>query len=242
MISIVPAIDVIGGRCVRLTRGDYTDCKVYDASPVEMAERYADCGVERIHLVDLDGAKAGRPCNLKTLETIAVKVGLELEWGGGISSDAALKSIFDAGASAAVIGSVAVRNPEWMRSWLKRYCPGAIILGADARDGKVAVSGWLEDSAIALEDLIESFIPDSLKEVICTDISRDGMLQGPSFDLYSRLTSRFPDIVFTASGGVSCMDDIRRLSEAGMPKVIVGKAVYEGRITLKDIEKWSRNA
>jgi len=242
MIGIVPAIDIIEGRCVRLTKGDYGDCKIYDASPVEMAACYADCGVSRIHMVDLDGAKASRPCNLRTLEAVAGKVGLELEWGGGISSDAALESVFSAGATSAVIGSVAVRKPESMRLWLKQYGSDAIILGADVRDGKVAVNGWQEDSAMNLEDLISSFLPDALKEVICTDISCDGMLQGPSFDLYSRLLEKFPGIVFTASGGISCMDDIRRLSETGLQKVIVGKAIYEGRITLKEIEKWSLNA
>lgn len=242
MIGIVPAIDIIGGRCVRLTKGDYADCKVYDASPVDMAARYADCGVRRIHMVDLDGAKASSPCNLKTLESVATKVGLELEWGGGISSDEALKSVFDAGATSAVIGSVAVRRPESMRRWLKGYGPDAIILGADARGGKVAVSGWQEDSAMELEDLIASFLPDSLKEVICTDIACDGMLQGPSFDLYSKLMKRFPGTIFTASGGISCMDDVRRLSDAGVPKVIVGKAIYEGKITLKEIGQWSQNA
>jgi len=242
MIGIVPAIDIIGGRCVRLTKGDYADCKVYDASPVDMAARYADCGVRRIHMVDLDGAKASSPSNLNTLEAVAAKIGLELEWGGGISCDEALKSVFNAGATSAVIGSVAVRRPESMRRWLNGYGPDAIILGADARGGKVAVSGWQEDSAVELEDLIASFLPDSLKEVICTDIACDGMLQGPSFDLYCKLMDRFPDTIFTASGGISCMDDIRRLSDAGVPKVIVGKAIYEGKITLKEIEQWSQNA
>ena len=242
MTSIVPAIDIIGGRCVRLTKGDYTACKTYDASPVDMASSYADCGVRRIHLVDLEGAKAGAPRNLATLEKIASRTGLELEWGGGLSSDEALKSAFDAGATSGIIGSVAVRRPEALSLWLKAYGPDAIILGADARDGKVSVSGWQEDSAVTLEALIGSFIPDGLKEVICTDISRDGMLQGPSFKLYEDLMTCFPELVFTASGGISCMDDVRRLADASVPKVIVGKAIYEGRITLKEIEQWSLNA
>ena len=227
---------------MRLTKGDYAACKTYDSSPFDMALSYADCGVGRIHLVDLDGAKAGSPRNLATLEKIASGTCLELEWGGGLSSDEALKSAFNAGATSGIVGSVAVRKSEAMRGWLKAYGPDAVILGADARDGKVSVSGWQEDSAITLEGLIESFLPDGLKEVICTDISRDGMLQGPSFGLYESLMARFPELVFTASGGISRMDDIRRLASAGVPKVIVGKAIYEGRITLKEIERWSLNA
>lgn len=242
MIAVVPAIDIIGGRCVRLTKGNYADCRSYDASPLEMASRYADCGVRRIHMVDLDGAKAAAPRNLKTLESIATKVDLELEWGGGISSDEALESVFNAGAASAVIGSIAVREPDSMRRWLRTYGPQAIMLGADARNGRISVNGWQEDSSLSIEELIRTFIHDSVREVICTDISCDGMLQGPSFGLYSRLMDLFPGIVFTASGGVSCMGDIAALSEAGVPKVIVGKAVYEGRITLKEIEQWSQNA
>ena len=242
MIQIVPAIDIIDGRCVRLTKGDYGSRKVYDASPVDMALAYADCGVSRIHLVDLDGAKASRPCNLATLEKIASRTGLQTEWGGGIAGDGDLASAFGAGASSAIVGSVAVRRPDLMKNWLKAYGPDRIMLGADARNGLVAVKGWLEDSDMTVSGLIRVFLPEGLKEVICTDISRDGMLEGPSFDLYSSLMEEFPSLVFTASGGISGMDDIRRLSEAGVPKVIVGKAIYENRISLKDIGQWLQNA
>lgn len=239
MIQIIPAIDIIGGRCVRLTRGDYASAKVYDGSPVEAARRFADCGVGRIHLVDLDGAKAGTPCNLPTLEAIAGAVSCELEWGGGIAADADLQRIFDAGATHAIAGSVAALQPELFELWLARY--GArMILGADVRDGRIAVRGWLEEAAIEPDALLRRFT--GLKEAIVTDIGRDGMLQGPSFALYQSLMKAFPALSFTASGGVSSLDDIRALDSAGVPKAIVGKAIYENRITLKDIALWSQNA
>lgn len=242
MIEIIPAIDIIEGRCVRLTKGDYGQKKVYDSSPVDMAMKYADCGVKRIHLVDLDGAKASAPINLETLEQIASKVDLEIEWGGGISDSEALRSMFDAGADCGIIGSIAVRKPELMHDWLKAFGPEKIILGADARDGKIAVKGWLEDSSLSISELIDNFVPDGLSQVICTDISRDGMLQGPSFGLYEELQGAYKDIIFTVSGGISEFDDIVRLDGMGLRRVIVGKAIYEGRITLKQIEQWSQNA
>lgn len=240
MIEIIPAIDVIGGRCVRLTKGDYDRMKVYDASPVDMAKAYADCGVRRIHMVDLDGAKAGAPVNLKTLEAVRSAIGIEVEWGGGISGADALRSAFDAGADCSIIGSVAARDPELFASWLAAFGPSRMILGADVKDGLVAVKGWQESVPLGVEDLIAKF--DGLTQVICTDISRDGMLQGPSFDLYTTLQEKFDDIDFTVSGGISSMQDIERLEALHLRKVIVGKAIYEGRITLIDIEKWSLNA
>lgn len=239
MIEIVPAIDVIEGRCVRLTKGDYAEKKVYDASPVDMVMQYADCGVRRIHMVDLDGAKASRPVNLRTLEMCALKSGLEIEWGGGIADADALKSIFDAGATQAIVGSVAALKPELFREWLLRFGAGKMLLGSDVKDGVVAVKGWQEQTALTISEQIGWFLQDGLKYVICTDISRDGMLQGPSFDLYSRLQAEFPQVVFTVSGGISKMDDIVRLNELGLPKVIVGKAIYEKRISLEEIRKWS---
>jgi len=237
MIQIVPAIDIIGGRCVRLTKGDYGTRKVYDAAPADMARRFADCGVERIHLVDLDGAKASKPCNLAVLEEIAGAVSCQLEWGGGIASDGDLASVFSAGATHAIVGSIAALKPETFALWLETYGE-KMVLGADVRDGRVAVKGWQEEAALGLDQLISSF--PSLREVICTDISRDGMLQGPSAGLYVRLQNDFPSIVFTVSGGVSSMEDIRALDALGLKKAIVGKAIYENRITLEDIELWSR--
>jgi phosphoribosylformimino-5-aminoimidazole carboxamide ribotide isomerase len=241
MIEIIPAIDLIDGRCVRLTRGDYGQKKVYDGAPVEMAQRYADAGVSRIHLVDLDGAKAGSPCNLRTLEAVASAVPCELEWGGGISSPEALESVFNAGATHAIIGSIAALQPERFEEWLGRF-GSRLILGADVRDGLVAVKGWTSLSQLGVEDLVQRFLPLGLKECIVTDISRDGMLGGPSSALYQRLQEAFPALSFTVSGGISSMDDIRALDAMGLKKVIVGKAIYEERITLKDIALWSQNA
>ena len=243
MIRIVPAIDLIGGRCVRLTRGDYATKKVYDASPVETARRYADCGVQRIHLVDLDGAKASRPCNLSVLEQIAAAVPCELEWGGGIASSEDLARVFDAGASHAIIGSVAALQPERFEEWLSRW-GSRMILGADARQTegrwRVAVKGWQEEAPLSLDAILRRFAGRELREAIVTDIGRDGMLQGPTTGLYVQLQAAFPQVTFTVSGGVSSMDDIRALDAAGLQKAIVGKALYENRITLKDIALWSQ--
>ena len=243
MIRIVPAIDLIGGRCVRLTRGDYATKKVYDASPVETARRYADCGVQRIHLVDLDGAKASRPCNLSVLEQIAAAVPCELEWGGGIASSEDLARVFDAGASHAIIGSVAALQPERFEEWLSRW-GSRMILGADARQTegrwRVAVKGWQEEAPLSLDAILRRFAGRELREAIVTDIGRDGMLQGPTTSLYVQLQAAFPQVAFTVSGGVSSMDDIRALDAAGLQKAIVGKALYENRITLKDIALWSQ--
>lgn len=243
MIRIVPAIDLIGGRCVRLTRGDYATKKVYDASPVETARRYADCGVQRIHLVDLDGAKASRPCNLSVLEQIAAAVSCELEWGGGIASSEDLARVFDAGASHAIIGSVAALQPERFEEWLSRW-GSRMILGADVRQTegrwRVAVKGWQEEAPLSLDAILRRFAGRELREAIVTDIGRDGMLQGPTTSLYVQLQAAFPQVTFTVSGGVSSMDDIRALDAAGLQKAIVGKALYENRITLKDIALWSQ--
>ena len=240
MIRILPAIDIINGRCVRLTRGDYAQKKVYDASPVDMAARYADCGVTRIHLVDLDGARLSSPANLAVLEQIASRGEVETEWGGGIADETALRSVFDAGATKAIIGSVAALKPSLFADWLARFGADRLILGADVRDGKVAVKGWQESAGLSASALIAGF--EGLQEVICTEISRDGMLGGPAFELYKALQAEFPAMAFTASGGISSMDDIRALDAMGMPRVIVGKAIYENRISLEEIKIWSQNA
>lgn len=241
MIEIIPAIDIIDGKCVRLTKGDYDRKKVYDASPVDMAKSYADCGVKRVHLVDLDGAKAGRPVNLATLEKIASQADMEIEWGGGISSSSALDAVFSAGATHAIAGSIAVTGPEVFTGWIRDY-GGRIILGADIKDGNIAIRGWQETAALKIEDLLKRYEVYGIKEAVVTDVSRDGMLHGPSFDLYSRLQEDFPHISFTISGGISSMDDIRELDRRSLRKVIVGKAIYENRISLKDIESWLQNA
>lgn len=242
MIKILPAIDIIGGRCVRLSQGDYAQKKVYDASPADMAAAYSDCGVSRIHIVDLDGARLSAPANLKVLEEVASRCTCEIEWGGGISSGQALADVFNAGATQAIIGSVAALHPEQFSEWLGAFGGSKLILGADVRDGKVAVKGWQEETAQTIDSLVEAFLPAGLGEVICTDIGRDGMLQGPSTGLYIRLQNQWKNVDFTVSGGISCMNDIETLNEAGLRRVIVGKAIYENRITLKDIERWSLNA
>lgn len=242
MIEILPAIDIIEGRCVRLTQGDYATRRTYDAQPDEMVRRYADCGVRRIHVVDLDGAKASAPANLRTLERLAGIDGVAIEWGGGIKSDEALASVFNAGAAHAIVGSVAARRPADFRRWLTRYGADRMVLGADVRDGRVSVSGWTEDLDLSIETLIEEFLPEGLSQCVCTDITRDGMLAGPTDDLYLRLQHRYPTVTQTVSGGIASMDDVRRLSDLGLRRVIIGKAIYENRITLKEIELWSLNA
>ena len=226
---------------MRLSQGDYARSKVYDASPVDMAKRYADCGVRRIHVVDLDGAKASSPQNLRTLEKMAVGADVEIEWGGGIKSEEALRALFDYGATYAIVGSVAAQNPQLFAGWLARYGGEKMVLGADIRDGKVAVNGWQQEVEMTIDDIIGEFMPVGLKQVICTDISRDGMLQGPSFELYTRLQQSYADVDFTVSGGIASMRDVEECDRLGLRKVIVGKAIYENRITLKDIERWLLN-
>lgn len=240
MIQIIPAIDLIGGRCVRLVKGDYGQQKTYDSSPLEMAMKYRDCGVQRIHMVDLDGAKASRPENLAVLEEIRSKVDIEVEWGGGIKDAEALGSVLDAGADYAIIGSVAALRPEMFEEWLRSPMGSRLILGADVKNGLVAVKGWLETVSYSAADLVERFAASGLRNAIVTEISRDGMLQGPATELYTRLQAQFPEVTFTVSGGISCMDDIRALDALGLRKVIAGKAIYENHITLEEIRQWSQ--
>ena len=237
MINVIPAIDLIDGKCVRLTKGDYNQKKQYDASPLDMALRYQDIGIRRLHVVDLDGAKSSSPKNLHVLEEIAIRTSLEIEWGGGIKSDKALYDAYNAGADYLIIGSVAVSKPDLFARWLSEYGGGRLILGADVNDGRVAINGWLKKSDQTIDALIDRFIPHGLREVICTDISKDGMLQGPTFDLYARLQAKYPEQDIIVSGGISKMDDIRRLNEMNLRHVIVGKAIYEGRITLEELKR-----
>ena len=242
MIEMSPATDLIGGRCVRLTQGDYTSRKTYYRDPLEAALRFEEAGARRLHMVDLDGAKAAEPQNLAVLERIAAKTSLEVQYGGGIKSRAALRSVFDAGARRAVCGSVAVREPELFARWIAEFGPERLILGADVRDGVVAIQGWTERSERTAPELIETFLPAGLRQVVCTDISRDGMLCGPAVALYADLQRRFPQVEITVSGGVSSPDDIARLEREGLRSVIVGKALYEGRITLEKPGPCSPNA
>lgn len=236
MMTILPAIDLIGGRCVRLTQGDYAQQKQYEAAPVDMVRQYINHGLHRIHVVDLDGAKASSPQNLDTLRTLAAVEGVEIEWGGGIKTEQALADVFAAGASYAVVGSVAAQRPEWFEAWLQKYGADRMVLGADVKQGRVSVNGWQEEVDLTIDQLIDRFLPYGLLQVICTDVSRDGMLQGPATDLYVRLQKKYPTVDITVSGGISCMDDIISLQSLGLRKVIVGKAIYEGRIALKDLQ------
>ena len=237
MINVIPAIDLIDGKCVRLTKGDYNQKKQYDASPLDMALRYQDIGIRRLHVVDLDGAKSSSPKNLHVLEEIATRTSLDIEWGGGIKSDEALRDAFNAGAGHLIIGSVAVSKPDLFARWLGEYGGDRLILGADIHEGRVAINGWLEESEQTIEALIERFIPHGLSEVICTDIAKDGMLQGPTFDLYARLQAAYPEQDIIVSGGISALSDIQRLDEMRLRHVIVGKAIYEGRITLEELRR-----
>lgn len=236
MIEVIPAIDIIQGECVRLTQGDYNRKTTYFKDPLEAALRYEGIGARRLHVVDLDGAKQSHPANLRTLERIASRTSLDIQYGGGIKSAEALRSVFDSGAKRAICGSVAIKSPEAFVQWLADFGAARIILGADVKDGKIAINGWLDSAEKSVEELIDSFLQYGLSQVICTDISKDGMLTGPNFDLYTSLQSRYPDVDITVSGGISSVDDIRKLDELGLRSVITGKAIYEGRITMDDIK------
>lgn len=233
MIEIIPAIDIIGGECVRLSQGDYNRKSSYYKDPLDVALKYEDAGIRRLHLVDLDGAKAAKPVNLEVLERISSKTTLEVQYGGGIKSTEALDNVLVSGAKRAICGSIAVTSPELFEQWLADYGPGQIILGADTKDGRIAINGWLEQATMGVEELIERFRPHGLTQVICTDIARDGMLSGPSTPLYIKLQAMFPEIDITVSGGISSWEDIETLDKAGLRSVIVGKAIYEGHITFE---------
>ncbi len=235
---IIPAIDIIDGKCVRLTQGDYNQKKVYNEHPLEVAMQFEDAGLQRLHLVDLDGAKAGHIVNYKVLETLASKTKLHIDFGGGLKSDEDLKIAFECGAQQVTGGTIAVKNREAFLNWVKNYGSEKIILGADVKDEKIAVSGWLETSNLWLKDFLQDFLSQGVKYCICTDISKDGLLRGSSNELYERLLQEFSDLQLIASGGVTDMSDLEKLKEMGCFGAIVGKAIYEGRISLKDLEKF----
>ncbi|WP_346318708.1 1-(5-phosphoribosyl)-5-[(5-phosphoribosylamino)methylideneamino]imidazole-4-carboxamide isomerase [Chitinophaga sp. YIM B06452] len=236
--NIIPAIDIIGGKCVRLTQGDYAQQKVYNENPLEVAQEFEDSGIQRLHLVDLDGAKKGAVVNWKVLETIAGKTGLVIDFGGGIKSGDDLKVVFESGAALATIGSVAVKQPELFFSWLNQYGAGKMFLGADVKEEKIAVGGWLETTDRSIFDFLRTNLERGVKEVFCTDIAKDGLLQGPSTGLYKKIIAELPGIQLTASGGVSGISDVEELQAAGLAGVIIGKAIYEGRITLQELKKF----
>lgn len=239
MIEIIPAIDIINGKCVRLTQGNYNEVKSYSDNPVDMALRLVDAGCRRLHLVDLDGAKASHVVNYKILENIVTKTSLIVDFGGGIKTDDDLSIVMDCGASMVTGGSVAVKSPDRFISWLNKYGSDIVILGADAKNRKVATSGWLDGSMLDVIDFISDFRNKGVKKVISTDIDLDGMLSGPSLELYKEIIEKVNGIYLIASGGISSMADVERLDELSVPEVIVGKAIYENRITLKDLELYN---
>ena len=237
-MRLIPAIDIINGKCVRLTKGDYSTQKVYNENPLEVAKMFESHGIKYLHLVDLDGAKAHHIVNYKVLESIASHTKLRIDFGGGLKSDDDLRIAFESGAEQITGGSIAVKNSEIFKKWLANYGSDKIILGADARNEKVAVGGWLEDSEKDLIPFIKNYVKQGISYVICTDISKDGMLQGPSVDLYKKILNQISDIKLIASGGVSCFEDIPKLAAIGCEGAIIGKAIYEGKISMKDIEKY----
>lgn len=237
MLTIIPAIDIIDGKCVRLSKGDYGQKKVYNENPLEIAKMFESHGIVRLHLVDLDGAKEKHVVNWKVLEKIAGNTSLEIDFGGGIKSDEDLKIVFENGASLATVGSVAAKEPELFNHWIEQLGADKFILGADVDDGKIAVSGWLEVTDIELDDFLKGYLDKDIRQVLCTDISKDGMLQGTSLELYQHLMETFPDMYLIASGGITHIDELNKLAEAKVPAAIIGKAIYEGRITLEEISK-----
>lgn len=239
MIEIIPAIDIIDGECVRLSQGDYSRRTTYFKDPLEVALRFRDCGLRRLHMVDLDGAKASSPRNLRVLERVAAATGMDVQYGGGIKSTEALNSVFSAGASRAICGSVAATRPELFAEWLAMFGPHRMILGADIKDGLIAINGWKEKASMGIDELIETFRSAGLSQVICTDISKDGMLAGPSAEFYTAITSRFPEVDITVSGGIGELSHIETLNRAGLRSVIVGKAIYEGRISFEQLKSFA---
>ena len=236
-MHIIPAIDLIEGKCVRLTQGDYAQKKIYNEKPLEVAKQFEDAGLTRLHLVDLDGAKAKKVINWKVLEAIASKTRLHVDFGGGVQSEDDLRVVFESGAKQVTGGSIAVKQPDVFESWLKDYGGEKIILGADAKNEKIAVSGWEEGTDLWVYDFVEKYQEKGVKYIISTDVAKDGLLQGPSFDLYRNLQDRCPEMHTIASGGVSNMDDLYKLAEMNLYGVIVGKAIYEGRVTLEELRK-----
>ncbi len=236
-IEIIPATDIIGGECVRLSQGDYDRKTTYYSDPLEAAKAFEGAGIKRLHMVDLDGAKSSEPMNLKVLERVATHTSLIVQYGGGIKSTQALKDVFSAGAERAIVGSLAVRQPEIFAAWLDEFGGEKMILGADLKNGKVAIQGWLEESMMGASELFNLFIPHGLKHIITTDISRDGMMCGAATELYKALNAEFPSLNIIASGGISKMADVEELDQAGVASVIVGKALYEGGVSLKEVER-----
>jgi len=237
-MDIIPAIDIIEGKCVRLTHGDYNQKKVYNEHPLEVAMQFEDAGLKRLHLVDLDGAKAGQVKNWKVLETIAGKTSLVIDFGGGIKSESDVQIVFESGAAMATIGSMAVKDETIFSEWLLKFGAEKFLLGADVKKEKITVSGWMEETDIGIYDFIEKYVQRGMKQIFCTDVSKDGALEGPSTELYKNIVQKFSGLHFIASGGVSSIDDVYQLQEIGCKGVIIGKAIYEGRIQLQELKSF----
>ncbi|HRO47836.1 1-(5-phosphoribosyl)-5-[(5-phosphoribosylamino)methylideneamino]imidazole-4-carboxamide isomerase [Agriterribacter sp.] len=235
-MEIIPAIDIIDGKCVRLTQGDYAQKKIYNEHPLEVAKEFEGAGLQRLHLVDLDGAKAGQVKNWKVLETIAGKTALTIDFGGGIKREEDVHVVFNSGAALVTVGSIAVKNEAELIRWFTIFSADKFLLGADVKDEKIAIGGWLETTDIWVYDFIEKYTQHGVKQIFCTDVSKDGKLEGPAVDLYKSIVQKFPALHFIASGGVSSIDDLRALRDAGCNGAIVGKAIYEGRVKIKDLK------
>jgi len=238
-MQIIPAIDIIEGKCVRLTEGDYTQKKIYNENPLEVAKAFEGIGLMRLHLVDLDGAKAGEVVNWKVLEKIANQTQLKIDFGGGIKTEATLKTVLDTGAKYATIGSLAVKSPEIFQEWIARFGAKVFMLGADVFDEKIAIGGWLEKTNITVFDFMKLYMDKGVKQIFCTDIQKDGKLQGPSIELYQKILEQFPTLHLIASGGGSSLDDLIELEEIGCSAAIVGKAIYENKITINELASFN---
>jgi phosphoribosylformimino-5-aminoimidazole carboxamide ribotide isomerase len=239
-MTIIPAIDIIDGKCVRLTQGDYNQKTVYNEHPLEVAKAFEDAGLTRLHLVDLDGAKAGQVRNWKVLETLAGKTDMIIDFGGGVKSEKDVQIILDSGAALVTVGSIAVKDETLFVSWLTQFGAEKFLLGADVKDEKIAVHGWLETTDVWIYDFIRKYLEHGVQQIFCTDVAKDGALQGPSTELYKNIIREFPALHFIASGGVSNIDDVHQLADAGCSGVIIGKAIYEGRISLQELQKISQ--
>ena len=234
-MEIIPAIDIIDGKCVRLTQGDYAQKKIYNEHPLEVAKEFEDAGLKRLHLVDLDGAKAGQVKNWKVLEAIAGKTALSIDFGGGIKQQEDVNIVFNSGAALATVGSIAVKNEAELVKWFMIFGADKFLLGADVKEEKIAIGGWLETTDIWVYDFIEKYVQHGVSKIFCTDVSKDGKLEGPAVELYKNIVQKFPALHFIASGGVSSIDDLHALRDAGCSGTIVGKAIYEGRVKIKDL-------
>lgn len=238
-MQIIPAIDIIDGKCVRLTQGDYSQKKVYNEKPLEVALHFEDAGLKRLHLVDLDGAKAGTVRNWKVLETLAAKTSMVIDFGGGVKSEKDVQIVLDSGAALVTVGTIAVKDETSFSAWLKSFGADKFLLGADVRDEKITTSGWLEQTDVWIYDFIRNYMEKGVSQVFCTDVAKDGALKGPSLTLYKNIITEFPKLHFIASGGVATLDDLYQLEEIGCSGAIVGKAIYENRISLDDLKKFS---